>query len=185
VYRDQNKLDQAAFHYERTIALQPGLPEAHHALGHVFRHQGRLQESLDCYKKALSLDPGYVEARWALALSQVPKIFEMGIEPAQCRAAFSARLDELDRWFEGTRVTEGHRAVGSQQPFTLAYQEEDNRDLLERYGRLCTRLMGAWFEALCFRREAGPKGRSGWDLSRSTSGTTRFGTLSSRAGSRC
>jgi predicted O-linked N-acetylglucosamine transferase (SPINDLY family) len=146
VFRDQNKLDQAATHYEKTIALQPESPDAHFALGHVFRHQGRLRESLDCYRKALSLDPGNVEARWALALSQVPKIFEMGIEPSQCRAAFSANLDELDRWFDETRVAEGDRAVGSQQPFTLAYQEEDNRDLLERYGRLCTRLMGAWFE---------------------------------------
>lgn len=145
-YRDQNKLDRAATHYQRTIALQPGSPDAHNGLGHIFRHQGRLQESLDCYKKALSLDPENVEARWALALSQVPKMFDMGIEPSRCRAAFSARLDELDRWLVGTRAAEGYRAVGSQQPFTLAYQEEDNRDLLERYGRLCTRLMGAWFE---------------------------------------
>jgi len=144
--RDQNKLVEAAAHYEKAIALRPGLPDAHYGLGHVFRHQGRLRESLDCYRKALALDPGYAEARWALALSQVPKMFELGVEPSQCRSAFSAHLGELDRWFDGTRVAEGFRAVGSQQPFTLAYEEEDNRELLERYGRLCARLMGAWFE---------------------------------------
>jgi len=148
--RDQNRLDQAAAHYERAIALQPDLQEAHYGLGHVFRHQGRLNESLECYKKALALDPGYVEARWALAISQVPKIYDVGTDPSQCRAAFSAELEELDRWFDGARVAEGFRAVGTQQPFALAYQEEDNRGLLERYGRLCARLMGAWFEQQSF-----------------------------------
>ena len=144
--RDQNKLVEAAAHYDKAIALRPDLPDAHYGLGHVFRHQGRLHESLDCYRKALALDPGYAEARWALALSQIPKIFESGVEPSQCRNAFSAHLGELEGWFDGARVAEGFRAVGSQQPFTLAYEEEDNRELLERYGRLCARLMGAWFE---------------------------------------
>ena len=46
------------------------------------------------------------------------------------------------------------RAVGVQQPFYLAYQEEDNRELLSRYGALCSRLMGAWQEAAGLRPAA-------------------------------
>ena len=149
-FRDQNKLKEAATHYERAIALQPDSAEAHYALGHVFRHQGRLRESLDCYKRALALDPEYAEARWGLAISQVPKIYDVSAVPSECRAALSAQLDELDRWFQGARVAKGVRAVGSQQPFALAYEEESNREMLERYGRLCARLMGAWFETQGF-----------------------------------
>ncbi len=145
VLRDQNRLNEAIPCYEKVIALRPDLPEAHYGLGHVFRNQGRLNEGLDCNKKALSLDPGYVEARWALAMSQIPKMFGMDADPMKCRTAFAAQLDELERWFDGTRSAQGFKAVGSQQPFPLAYQEENNRDLLKRYGDLCARLMGEWF----------------------------------------
>jgi predicted O-linked N-acetylglucosamine transferase (SPINDLY family) len=145
VLRDQNRLNEAIPCYEKVLALRPDLPEAHYNLGHVFRNQGRLNEGLDCNKKALSLDPEYVEARWALAMSQVPKMYGTDADPASCRTAFAGQLDELERWFDRTRSAEGFKAVGIQQPFQLAYQEENNRNLLKRYGDLCVRLMGEWF----------------------------------------
>jgi predicted O-linked N-acetylglucosamine transferase (SPINDLY family) len=150
VLRDQNRLNEAIPCYEKVLALRPDLSEAHYGLGHVFRNQGRLSEVLDCYRKALSLDPEYVEARWALAMSQIPKMYGTDADPMRCRTAFAGQLDELERWFDGTRSAEGFRAVGSQQPFPLAYQEENNRMLLQRYGRLCARLMGEWFEGQDF-----------------------------------
>ncbi len=145
VLRDQNRLNEAIPCYERVLALRPDLPEAHYGLGHVFRNQGRLNEGLECNKKALSLDPEYVEARWALAMSQIPKMYGADADPTSCRTAFAEQLDQLERWFDGTRSAEGFKAVGIQQPFPLAYQEENNRSLLKRYGDLCTRLMGEWF----------------------------------------
>jgi predicted O-linked N-acetylglucosamine transferase (SPINDLY family) len=145
VLRDQNRLNEAIPCYEKVLTLRPDLPEAHYGLGQVFRNRGRLNEVLDCHKKALLLDPEYVEARWALAMSQIPKMYGTDADPMRCRSAFAGQLDELERWFEGTRSAEGFKAVGSQQPFQLAYQEENNRMLLQRYGYLCARLMGDWF----------------------------------------
>lgn len=165
ILRDQTRLNEAIPCYERALALRPNLPEAYYGLGHVFRNQGRLNEVLDCHKKALSLDPGYAEARWALAMSQVPKMFGTNADPTRCRAAFAAQLDELEGWFDGPRSAEGFRAVGSQQPFPLAYQEENNRILLQRYGRLCARLMGEWFR----RQDFAVPGR------RSSDGVIRVG----------
>src|SRR6266852_3379031 len=145
VLRDQNRLNEAGPCYEKVLALRPDLPEAHYDLGHVFRNQGRLNEGLDCNRKSLSLDPEYVESRWALAMSQIPKMYGTDTDPVRCRTAFAGELDELERWFDGTRSAEGFKAVGIQQPFALAYQEENNRSLLKRYGGLCARLMGEWF----------------------------------------
>ena len=145
VLRDQNRLNEAIPCYEKVLALRPDLAEAHYNLGHVLRNQGRLNEALDCNRKALSLDPEYVEARWALAMSQIPKMYGTDTDPIRCRTAFAGQLDELERWFDGTRSAEGFKAVGIQQPFPLAYQEENNCSLLKRYGGLCARLMGEWF----------------------------------------
>src|ERR1043165_1875810 len=51
-------------------------------------------------------------------------------------------------------------AVGSAQPFYLAYHDASNRDLLARYGRLCAALMQRWQQAAGLTPPAGgPRGR--------------------------
>jgi predicted O-linked N-acetylglucosamine transferase (SPINDLY family) len=60
------------------------------------------------------------------------------------RRRIAGAFEALEGWFDARRPPDAYRAVGIQQPFWLAYQEEDNRPLLERYGRLCARLMGEW-----------------------------------------
>jgi hypothetical protein len=40
-------------------------------------------------------------------------------------------------------------AVGNPPPFYLAYHEENNRPLLQRYGSLCARIMASWLARRC------------------------------------
>jgi len=136
----------AAACYREAVALAPDAHEAHFNLGNVLKDQGRAKESIASYRKALSLRPDYAPARWALAMAQIPLVYEDEVEPHRCRDAFAEALADLERWFVGARAAQGHLAVGAQQPFYLAYQEEDNSALLRRYGALCARLMGAWLD---------------------------------------
>jgi predicted O-linked N-acetylglucosamine transferase (SPINDLY family) len=138
------RIEDAADYYRKAIALDPGTPDPHVNLGHVFKSQGRAQEELACYRAALALKPDFVGARWALAMSRIQGVPETNDEPERGRAAFETDLEGLEEWLDATRSAEGSRAVGVQQPFSLAYQEENNRNLLERYGRLCARLMAHW-----------------------------------------
>ena len=82
----------------------------------------------------------------ALTTSQLPAFYDVDTEPEACRAAFSLELERLENWFDSARIALGHRAVGVQQPFCLAYTEQDNRDLMRRYGNLCCRIMRDWHE---------------------------------------
>jgi protein O-GlcNAc transferase len=147
VFQMQGRIPDAVACYQKAIALDAGIPEAHYNLGNIFRDQGRAKESLDSYRAALSLRPGFAEARWALAMGQIPVVYEDDRQPKRCREAFAAELERLERWFAGPNAAQGHVAVGVAQPFYLAYQEEDNRDLLRRYGELCVRLMREWSTA--------------------------------------
>jgi len=110
--------------------------------------------ALASYRKALQIDEDYDEARWAYAMSQLPMVAEDDAELAHSRAAFAAELAALERWCEARGAEKMARAVGVQQPFYLAYQEEDHRELLARYGALCVRLLGAWQEAAGLRSAA-------------------------------
>ena len=56
----------------------------------------------------------------------------------------------LRSWTPGSttsRIAHGVDVVGSLQPFFVAYQETNNRDVLARYGHLCVRLMKHWQDA--------------------------------------
>jgi predicted O-linked N-acetylglucosamine transferase (SPINDLY family) len=136
----------AAACYREAIALAPDAHEAHFNLGNVLKDQGRAKESIASYRKAISLRPDYAPARWALAMAQIPLVYQDETEPHHCRDAFAEALADLEHWFAGARTAQGHVAVGAQQPFYLAYQEEDNSALLRRYGELCAGLMAAWLD---------------------------------------
>ncbi|MGH8677624.1 MAG: tetratricopeptide repeat protein, partial [Burkholderiales bacterium] len=142
--RDQDNLEEAVASYRTALSFKPELAETHYNLGIALKAQGRRDEAIACFYKALSRKPDFAEARWAIAVSTIAVVGGTGEAPADRRTEFEVALEDLDNWFGAERVKEGFKAVGSQQPFHLAYQEEDNRDVLFRYGALCSRLMNDW-----------------------------------------
>jgi len=168
VYRDQARRSEALACFDRALELRPDFAEAHFGRGHVLCDEDRHDEALGCFGKAVSLNPEYALARWSFAMAQLPAICPLDADPMRYRAAFSSELGVLERWFDATRVAEGYKAVGNQTPFFLLYEEENNRDLLARHGRLCTRLMAGWFD-----RQAIPQAKE-----RGSAGTIRVGVIS-------
>jgi predicted O-linked N-acetylglucosamine transferase (SPINDLY family) len=157
----RGEIDEAIACYRKAIELDPDYAEAHHNLASALEDAGRVEEAHASYRRALSVRPEFIESRWALVMSQIPDVYAGEDEPAQRRAAFARELGELEQW-TAAHSEPGHaRAVGSRQPFYLSYQEEDNRELLARYGAVCARLMARWAEkerlpAPAARAHAGP-----------------------------
>jgi protein O-GlcNAc transferase len=143
-YQQRGMLAEALAGYQETLQYKPDLAEAHFNLGHILHDQAFDEDALECFQSALKYQPDFVEAKWAIAMSQLTLVYGEGEDPERFRAAFSQALDDLGRWFDDSRVHLGYMAVGSQQPFYIAYQESDNRPVLSKYGDLCTRLMRDW-----------------------------------------
>jgi predicted O-linked N-acetylglucosamine transferase (SPINDLY family) len=142
--RGLGRHEEAKSAIERALILKPDSADAHYLRGHLMREEDRRGAALESFRKALALKPEFAEARWSCAISELPAVYGVDDDPASCRSAFARALGELERWFDASRVDAGFRAVGTQQPFAIAYQEEDNRALLQQYGALCARLMGQW-----------------------------------------
>ena len=143
---DRSRLEEAIAAYRKALELKPDFSEAQCNLGNALMYQNQHDEALECYRKALALDSEHAQARWMLTICQLPMVYGADDPPGRYRGAFSERLEELDRWFDASRAAKGFEVVGVHQPFFLAYQEENNRELLERYGKLCARLMSTWLE---------------------------------------
>ena len=142
--REQGRDEEALVSFRRAVELRPAMADAHFALGNALRVMDRKAEALAAFERALSLDPDHVKARWSRVMAQLPAVYGPGEDPQAFRTLFAADLARLERWFEARRTPHGVIGVGTDQPFELAYQEENNRPLLERYGALCARLMGYW-----------------------------------------
>jgi predicted O-linked N-acetylglucosamine transferase (SPINDLY family) len=145
-YRDQARHNEAVACFQRVIDLNPDFAQAYYCLGQVFHDEDRHDESLNFFQKSVALNPEFALARWAYAMSQLPAVYGAEADQERARTAFSAELEKLNRWFDATRTPEGFNVVGAHQPFCLAYQETNNRELLQRYGRLCARLMADWID---------------------------------------
>jgi predicted O-linked N-acetylglucosamine transferase (SPINDLY family) len=149
------RLNEAAACYRQALALDPQLADAKVNLGNALKDQGLRRAAIEQYEAALALDQDAAQARWALAMCHIPAVREAHEGLSDLRAGFAAELESLDRWFDDRRALGGWKAVGVAQPFWLAYQESNNRDLLQRYGLLCARLMAPW------QAEHAPRSRAG------------------------
>ena len=136
--------EEAAAHFRRALALNPRLALAQLNLGILLVSQGSREQALDAIRAALALHPDWPEARWAYAVAHVPTIRGRENDLPGVRRRIARAFEELGQWLDAYAGPDAHRAVGVQQPFGLAYQEENNRPLLEPYGRICARLMGEW-----------------------------------------
>src|SRR5436190_2445294 len=155
-----DRLDESVACYRQAIALDARYVEAHHNLGNALSALDRCEDAGASFRSALALDPNYVESRWALAMSQLPAVSMSHEEVIRRRAEFARELSALSQWFDSSRASLGVRAVGVNQPFYLAYQEENNRDLMAAYGALCGRVMGDWAARKGLRTPT-PRNRSG------------------------
>ena len=134
--------EAAAAAFRAALGVDPNCAPALYALGHLAADDDRLAEAQRSFGQALALRPDYAEARWSLALCRV-------------RTELPAALGELEQWCSqaGARAADG---VGAMQPFGLAYEEEPNRELLERYGALCAQTMAQAYKPAASARRGHP-----------------------------
>ena len=138
--------DQALDFFRRALRVQPRHVDSLYNLGSVLRDLGDKSGAIDCYRNALALDPNLPRVRWALAVAQIPLVCTSTDEADAVSRDFSRELDSIEAWLPGHTDEETYQSVGSHTPFYLAYQERNNRQLLSRFGTLCSDLMQQWAE---------------------------------------
>ena len=136
--------DEALESHERALKLRPGFPQALVNRASVLRETGRRVAAIDGYREAIEADPASLVTRFKSAVARVPVLATDFGEIENSRSEFQVELQLLEAWSFLHAHGDEHRAVGAIQPFHLAYQEENNRDLLARYGALCSTLMQRW-----------------------------------------
>ena len=154
IQNEQRELDGAIERFQKVLELDPTHAAALKNLGVVHTGQSNLQQAVDCQARYLAHYPHASdagEARWALAVNRMRLLAQSDADPAALKDACLAELDALSDWCD-RHDADGSAVVGSTQLFFLAYERDMNwRDVLVRYGALCSKLMKAWYDKQGFQ----------------------------------
>lgn len=130
------------------LALQPSHVPARTNRAMLLYLRGENRKARDDFREVLRLDPDCGAARMGRVVAELPWIAASAAEVSAARQAFATALEELAADLRRRPCRYATLMVGSLQPFVLAYQEFDNRDLLARYGSICASSMAEWQRAV-------------------------------------
>jgi serine/threonine-protein kinase len=139
-YERLRRLDEASFHFKRTIEIEPTHSWAEYQLGIALANSGNIQESLQHFYKAIELDKSYKDARNGLriALVKLGKLEEAAIVWDSTLTDPTATHEDVDG------IAELNLYLGNEEKYQNACEVMLNRfgsstDALvrERLGRAC------------------------------------------------
>jgi protein O-GlcNAc transferase len=138
------RLDAALAHYDKAIALAPDFAPAHYNRGVALRGQSRFVEAAASFQRALALKSDFFAAKFAACMAGLPIVYTDEAEIARQRTAYEAGLRALSADVErAARPGDFADVVGAHQPFYLAYQGRNDRELQALYGSMICRIMAA------------------------------------------
>jgi protein O-GlcNAc transferase len=140
--RQTSRYDEALQCLDRLLAFKPGHAEAHYSRGMLLADFNRYAEAAASYDRAVELKPDYSEARWASCVAVLPILYTEEAEIETQRAEYGRRLRAHAADIEtGCAPGDMSKGIGNAQPFFLAYQGRNDRDLQRVYGSLACQVL--------------------------------------------
>jgi len=145
IYSDIKSYEKSIINFNYAIDITPNNATYFYNLGNSYKQLNQLEFAIDSYKKAFLINSNYIKARWAICFASYPIIFEMNDNIEEKTSNLMAELNNLKEFCNSICDIEGlAEAVGSVQPFYLAYQNRNNKNILEIYAKITSNIMNKW-----------------------------------------
>ena len=126
---------------DKALLITPNDADALYYRGFVLGELNRCEDAAASYERALKARPSDAKTKFALCMASLPTLYMDGAEIAQRRDLYAARLQSLSAEVARGRARDFAGGVGPKQPFYLAYQGENDRDLQSIYGAMVCKIM--------------------------------------------
>ena len=147
--RGLSRFDEALQSLDRLLSFKPDDAEAHYTRGMLLVDFNRTAEAVASYERAVALKPDYSEARWASCTAALPILYNEADEIGRQRADYERRLRALSAAFDSRQVPgDMSKGLGMAQPFFLAYQGRNDRELQRIHGTLSAKIMAEHYSAV-------------------------------------
>lgn len=143
-----DRFDEALDIFSQIVALDPNDVEAYLNRGRVFLDLNRNDDAAADFHRALSIKPDLAEARFAACFAELPILYADEDEIGRRRQAYEEKLRALAADVKAGRMQgDRSKALALKQPFLLAYQGQNDRDLQALYGGVVSRVVATRAEA--------------------------------------
>ncbi|MBP2303080.1 O-linked N-acetylglucosamine transferase, SPINDLY family protein [Azospirillum picis] len=145
---------------ERAALLQPGEARIWLLLGYLAKGQDEPERATVGFGRASVLTPSNSVARLGLCMSRLPILYDRAEDIEQARRHYASDLEALVssvQLDDPAAVAAAAEAIGSFQPYYLAYQERCDRSLQEIYGRFVAGVMAARYPHWATRPSMSPR----------------------------
>jgi predicted O-linked N-acetylglucosamine transferase (SPINDLY family) len=143
-----DRFDEALDIFSQIVALDPNDIEAYLNRGRVFLDLNRNDDAAADFSRALAIKPDLAEARFAACFAELPILYADEEEIGRRRRAYEEKLRALSADVEAGRLQgDKSKALALKQPFLLAYQGQNDRDLQALYGDVVSRVVATRAEA--------------------------------------
>jgi protein O-GlcNAc transferase len=141
-----DRADDAIENFTIALRLNPSDAEAWYQRGRHLLDLSRNDEAAADLARALALRPGHAEARIAACIAELPVVYSDASEIPRRRAAYEQKLRALSKDVD-SGLLQGNliKAMGAKQPFLLAYQGGNDRELQQVYGEMISRIVAREF----------------------------------------
>ncbi|MGM3305981.1 tetratricopeptide repeat protein [Anabaena sp. WFMT] len=146
IFQELNQLEAAINCYQKALKITPNWADAHYNLGNALKGQGQLEDAVASYQQALNIKPNYDLAKFGICMTQLPIIYTNVDEVQLRRNQYQQHLQNLAHHYQIVTAEEradAAEAIGSLQPFYLAYQGYNDRHLQQIYGEMICQLMSS------------------------------------------
>jgi protein O-GlcNAc transferase len=142
--RALKRAEEAALCLDRLLAAHPAYAKAHVMRGMMMTDSNRPADAVTSFERAVALAPDSSKARWGACTAVLPILYAEETEIAAQRAEYERRLRALAADHAAERIpADMSKGLGMAQPFFLAYQGHNDRDLQSVFGTLASRIMAA------------------------------------------
>lgn len=144
VFQAEGHLDDAMAHFRKAIELKAESADAYYGLGMTLKETGKTDEALSAFEKALEYRPDFLQARWAHCFAHLQPVYQNEAGIHDIREKYKEELLQLSSMVSSLSEQERETlsdAVGSIQPFYLAAQGLNDRDLQKIYGEIVCKIM--------------------------------------------
>ena len=136
--------EEAVMSYKQAIGIKSDYIEAYINLGNALGFLGKTDEAIVAFDNAINYRPDYFTAKLAKCMWQLPFIYPDQTSIQTYRKRYYDELTKLRNEVSLTtqkEIEEAAISVGAHQPFLLAYQGLNDRELQQIYGELICSIM--------------------------------------------
>jgi protein O-GlcNAc transferase len=142
----KGQLNNAISYYQKALSYNPYNAEIYYSLGNAFKETGLPDKAMFAYDKSIECNPNNIKAYWARCMTHLRIIYPNQLSILDSRKRYHEDLLKLnDKIHLESKedIEAADEAVGSHQPFYLAYQGLNDRELQRVYGNLVCRIMSS------------------------------------------